>query len=127
MSEDSDDKPFALESDAGGKVCRKCRKRKPFDDFWAKWKSGRKQRQSYCKKCHSTLNGDWLKKNPEKAKAIIINQRPKHRARRLKREYGISQEEYDGIIKRQNGLCPICGMNVTDPPVRRPGKIPHVD
>ena len=42
----------------------------------------------------------WRKQNPDKAKAI-------RRKERLKR-YGITQEEYNKILDRQDGKCAIC-------------------
>lgn len=33
-----------------------------------------------------------------------------HRARHLKRAYGITPERYDEEFKKQNGLCDMCGL-----------------
>lgn len=43
----------------------------------------------------------WRKANPEKAKEI-------YRAARLKMLYGISIEQYDEMLKNQDGKCAVC-------------------
>lgn len=97
---------------------------KPCYDKWlkkenAEYKANQKQ---------NTKN--WFAKNPEKAKLIQERRRHKDRTdperrlryknRWLKREYGITIEQYLNLIEIQNNSCALC--------YRKPGKIAlHVD
>ena len=72
----------------------------------------------------------WAKANPEKYKIQQERRRlkqlndPFYKLKRrniaLKKKYGITVEDYDLLLKKQNGVCAICS--------REPGKRPlHVD
>jgi hypothetical protein len=51
----------------------------------------------------------------------VRNSGPKSRASRLRRYYGLTQEQYDEMLERQGGTCGICH---TPPPE---GKAFHID
>lgn len=55
------------------------------------WREENKERKS-------ATNKDWYKKNKDKYRAID-----------LKRNYGISVEQYDAMHTAQGGLCAVCG------------------
>jgi hypothetical protein len=44
---------------------------------------------------------DWADKNPERSRYNLKNAR-------LKRQFGITSEDYDSMFQAQNGLCDIC-------------------
>lgn len=106
------------------KTCTKCKETKILSLFKAdsRYKGGY---SSYCKSCHTAATRNWQKKNPDrlreyvrkryKSKKDAINEKRKasyttERARpsRLKYLYKMSIEEYDGILKAQDGVCAIC-------------------
>lgn len=70
------------------KECTKCHELKPLDEFHNR-REGKKASQ--CKTCVNTRS------RPE------VNRRAK-----LKKAYGISQEQYDEMFKAQGGTCGIC-------------------
>ena len=50
---------------------------------------------------HKAIRKDWEGRNPETRRAST-------RKSWLKRQYGITPEEYDEMLKRQEGMCAIC-------------------
>ena len=109
------------------KTCTKCKQEKPLDEF-SKSKDCKLGRHSRCKVCRATESGIWAKKNPEKVREWVNNNQEhikeyrkdnRERARiytrnsRLKRFYGVSQEEYAQMRLNQNNKCAICGKEET--------------
>ena len=64
-----------------------------------------------CKLCHLENAKEWAKANPDKKKRI-------ERRHTLKRRYGLSEEQHDSILQKQNGVCAICKRPFL--PSRRP-------
>ena len=104
------------------KVCKKCGIEKTLDQFHkasTKRLKNKETRQTNCKKCQH---------------AGIAEKRrdPEYRARfkvyawrcRLKRTYGIDENQYLELLKKQNGKCAICGEKSAVP--KRPYRL-HVD
>lgn len=75
-----------------------------------------------CKTCyfakHRKTNG---KKIASYMRKYNKRNRLKDRARRLKRKYGITLEDYDKLLKQGGGVCWICG----NPPTRRSLDVDH--
>lgn len=67
-------------------------------------KTGRLSQQ--CKECSQKTYTVWKTNNPEKWRLM-------QRRARLKREYGISLEEFNLMFENQNGLCAICNRQMT--------------
>jgi len=64
----------------------------------------RRYRAKHREKCNAKQR-EWIKKNPEKAKAI-----------RRKCFYGLTDEDFKNIIARQNNQCKLCGKEFTFTP-----------
>jgi hypothetical protein len=82
---------------------------------------------TYCKTCQVEKNRKYRHRNKEKfrvhskwlyenhrndyidaAKRNYQNNKERHRRNKLKRTYGITIEQYDEILKAQNGVCAVC-------------------
>jgi len=89
------------------KKCNACGATKPLGDFYT---SGRKKYaeqiagyQSECKKCHNARKARDHKRTYTKEIGRYLN---------LRKNHGITPEEYDVIFKSQNGRCCICGNDL---------------
>lgn len=90
-------------------VCRTCEQALPFDQFGRNMAmcTGLKRN---CKKCEGEYSREWVKRNPDKA----YNSH-------LLRAFGISLDEYNVILERQDGMCAICGELPDGPRNQRKG------
>jgi hypothetical protein len=93
------------------KVCLECKEEKPIEAFGYTKKP---YRNSYCKTC----------KNKKREANGRINGRNKKRDtyKRMKK-FGISVEEYNGMLEEQNNKCEICGIHIED--YKNSSKIPR--
>jgi hypothetical protein len=82
------------------KVCTSCGEEKPVTDFHWHYKSKGIRRHS-CKVCRSEVEKE-RQRQPEFVKSRAAYQ--------LKKNYGITQEEYDEKLVYQQGGCKICGL-----------------
>lgn len=111
------------------KTCSKCKLSKSLDDFH-KSKRLSQGRRSWCKLCERDLHKEWVEVNPEKIAAIDKRykqknpgkQNAKHKkwlkqhpevvnARRIKKRYGLSMDQYRSLFAFQNNCCAICKRN----------------
>ena len=81
------------------KICIKCEEVKLVEEFYRD-KSRKDGRNPYCKVCRS-LEED--RRTPED-----------HKILRLKVRYGLTLEEYQTMLKKQNNKCAICGIHQDD-------------
>lgn len=95
------------------KSCSACGKFKPFSEFY-KAPQGKNGLTARCKGCyveyakrrdpndHAAYMAEWRERNPEAYRAIS-------RRSHLKRHFGLSEDDYEGILADQDGGCAICG------------------
>lgn len=90
------------------KRCTKCKEPKELEEFY-RHKARRDGRSGWCKVCSKA----YKRENLEKATAISRKWRKenpeKFRNTRLKRDYGITFDEYTKMLAAQKNCCAICG------------------
>ncbi len=82
--------------------CNKCEVTKPIDDFYRSNRKGDKrpdERSYECKEC-------------TKARVTANKDPDKDRNQHLVRTYGITSEEYDVMLAKQDGHCATCSTTV---------------
>ena len=82
------------------KTCTKCGETKSLNSFGNK-KDGKNGLMSYCKDCNTKIHKKWYQKNKEKIKD-----------RHYKYRFGITSEQYDEKLLKQNFCCAICGKHM---------------
>lgn len=97
------------------KICTKCGVEKPISKFRKRAPNSNRLR-CWCKTC--TARYDTSRENTvdgkEKRKGFRkkwkMSEKGKHSARKwdIKHNYGITLEQYDNILEKQNGVCAIC-------------------
>lgn len=85
------------------KVCKRCRNEKPTSEFHkdAAHKDGL---HNWCKDCEKAYHKQ-RRSNP----GIRDKDRAGSSNRQLKKLYGISLDEYERLLEKQNGVCAVCG------------------
>lgn len=95
------------------KKCSKCKTLKPKSEFYS---SNQKKDglDCWCKKCKLLANQKYVK-NPEVAakrrefrKIYNLNTKERRKFNRMKHLYGVTFDQYNELIKQQNGKCKIC-------------------
>lgn len=93
------------------KTCSTCRETLPIDSF-ARNKSRLDGRKAECKPCGNAASREWRKNNPSYQRNWRETNRDKQRVynrkHRLKREYGLTEAEYEAMFLAQAGVCAIC-------------------
>ena len=80
--------------------CTRCGEEKPENGFY-RTKRRKNGRAIWCKKCQNQYQTERRKRVP----------RSYFRNQRLKCEYGITSEDYTGMLSKQGGGCAICGRS----------------
>jgi len=82
------------------KICTNCGEEKELTEFFNR-RFVKDKKNSHCKECEKIQIQIWRKNNPEKNAAI-------NRRGYLKHNYGITEEQYDELLDRQDRRCFIC-------------------
>ncbi len=81
------------------KVCTKCKKLKPFVEFY-KLKHHKDGHASHCKACNHKKVREWTSVNKDRCRNL-----------HLERKYGITLGIYNQMFKEQQGCCAICNTH----------------
>lgn len=87
------------------KRCFCCGEVKPTTEFTRRNYNGRRVFYSYCKECKNKKAKEYRLENPEKIKRT-------HRKSDLKKQYGLTMEDVEIMLKNQNCKCAICGKEL---------------
>lgn len=82
------------------KQCNRCKEVKPIEAF-PNNKNHKDGKCYNCRSCENARSRDYRKTYPEK----VVETR---RRTDLKAKYGLTTEDYEGILKHQEGVCAIC-------------------
>lgn len=95
------------------KMCKDCKKLKAVTEFHVN-RATSDGRHYYCKSCQNDRGGKWRKANPEKAREAV---RQSYKRNRLSQVYGIDRTEYEAMLEKQKGKCPICTKRLRRPSI----------
>lgn len=99
---------MANEASTTSKVCSKCALVKSLDLYGIESRT-HDGRRAYCRDCQGRITRDYRQRSPECRAARLAWQRgAKGRKIKLRYRYGIEAEEYDRLLKSQDGRCAIC-------------------
>ena len=102
------------------KKCRCCGFTKPRSEF-TRVTGLPNAVHSNCKKCNADLARTRYNKKPKQDTATI------NRRSKIKRKYGISLDDYDAMLRSQDGKCAICGTDTPTGKAGQLGPVFHVD
>ena len=91
------------------KICTECNQEKSLDEFW-KHSEAPDGKRSKCGECLNRKQRERYHKDP--------NKKSRDRAKALKKNYGMSVDDYNELLIDQGGRCAICG----DPPPKPKNK-----
>lgn len=91
--------------DFGVKVCVKCERPKALSGFYKRNDTGKYRNE--CKDCRNKYNLELYHKNPKQKE----NHRKASWKHKIKKEYGLTVEEFRELEAEQNYKCACCGIS----------------
>lgn len=97
------------------KTCTLCNIEKNLEEF-AKHKKGKGGLHPHCKACANKRTSEWRKQNPELYKTIYQKRNNSQKTKELnrinilKRNFNITIELYNKMLKDQDNKCKICNL-----------------
>lgn len=100
------------------RTCAKCKKTKDLNGFYKN--KGEPLGYSYtCQPCALEYNKIWRSENKKRSAKIVQDWKDRNPEKvytgKLRREYNISFEEFQIILKNQNSMCSICLIKIEKP------------
>lgn len=90
------------------KTCTKCKREIPTDAFYRDRRRPN-GRMSRCKQCKKAAYSRWYAMHPDINQKRYKENRDRERDRHLIKKYGIDGVGYASLLRRQGGVCKICG------------------
>jgi hypothetical protein len=89
------------------RTCTKCKIEKPTSEFYkhTKYKDGLK---TQCKECEGLADKERYAKAKAQGQTYIKNKQESTRRNSLKKKFGITVEQYEELLEKQDHRCAIC-------------------
>jgi hypothetical protein len=88
------------------KQCKRCFIEKPLSLF-SKDSKAKNKKRSYCKQCDRSRTDSWKENNKERIAEY-------NSSYKLQYNYGLSTEDYEKLLNKQNSKCAICNIDQKD-------------
>jgi len=109
------------------KTCNECEIEKPLEEFF-KDRASKDGHYTICKACKKALTLKWRHENKDKYNQSMRKYRAEHklyfRDKNLKRSYGITEDQYQQMLLKQDYQCWIC-HKIPDKRLKRPLAVDH--